>query len=548
MPSSPLFRTTILVRTIFLGVLSMAALMPAGTSVFGAAPGGLDWSMLPAQPKMAAYVDHQGNLVFFNETAGAWKKSSHPFSHQLLPGTPLKLISRPGMLFPGVVAVLPGQKHKGNALGTLCLLQADLPPVNLCPGVTFVTTTSPDIVTHGNREYVVAVDSSGNLREIDLLDFSVRSVTSSAPNLPGMFLPGSPVSLWSAGGALHAFLVDRDGGLLHFHRAGPVWAKPYETLDHGYLPGSHVAVFGQGALTNPIEIAICDGTGELRHWSHAKSMWHVETIATGLVPGGPIDAGWTAQGPMISAVTPGYGLQVWRYETPAGWAVTPIGTGYLPASPISFLPQAGEILAFDAAGRLTCAHWNGQLWNVHRILPMLDFTPQLVSSQVVPGASLAPVEVTLVNTGSDPLLIQIADEFRPRPPKEIRIPANSEIQVTFERDPGAWLEEVFLAPGPAGTLIERTERQPIPPRQRYSLVAWSDRVTFQYIDRRKNKPKGAPPNVEKRSHVSLGVIPVLEGDLLEPGDRIDILAAVQETRNPGAVRWFPKPQTQPSAP
>jgi hypothetical protein len=115
----------------------------------------------------------------------------------------------------------------------------------------------------------------------------------------------------------------------------------------------------------------------------------------------------------------------------------------------------------------------------------------------------------------------------------------------LERDAGAVLEEVYLAPGPAGTLIERTETLPLPPRPRYSLVAWSDKVTYQYIDRRKNKPKGAPADFDRRSQVSLTVISVPPGDLLEEGDQFDILRLAKELKNPGAVRWFPKPQSTP---
>ncbi len=73
------------------------------------------------------------------------------------------------------------------------------------------------------------------------------------------------------------------------------------------------------------------------------------------------------------------------------------------------------------------------------------------------------------------------------------------------------------APGPLGTLVEQVERFPIPPQPRYTIVAWSNKVTYQYIDRRKEKPKGAVPSFDLKSHVSLGVFPIPPGDLLPEG-------------------------------
>ncbi len=74
---------------------------------------------------------------------------------------------------------------------------------------------------------------------------------------------------------------------------------------------------------------------------------------------------------------------------------------------------------------------------------------------------------------------------------------------SLARDAGSTIEETYLVPGPLGTLIERTELHPVPPQQRYTLVAWSNKVTYQYIDNRRNRPKGAVPSFDLKTHVSL---------------------------------------------
>lgn len=506
-------------------------------SLSAAVPGGIGW--LPrAGTTVAGYVGSDGGLILFEGGIGGWKKYSVPFPHSLTPGNPVTLLNHSGAVFPSVLTVL----SSGKAVGTLNLFVDGGFPVDVCPGLNFSSGTHLKAVRHSGDDVVAAVNSLGNLWEINLTHSSRNMINIPVPMPPGQFPPGAPVALVSTGTQLHAFVVDRAGSLLEFVRTGPAWKHKPNYLGGGFLPGSSVSA---SLLTvkppMKLQVAAVDGIGVLQNWKLTDGVWSGEPVCSGMLPGSSVECGLSAAGPIVSCVTPLGSWQVWVQTGPAVWSETVIGPGFLATAPLAYSPVAGTFFTVDAAGRLICATWDGTVWRVEYALPDLDWTPQLISRRIVPNESLEPVEISLLNNGTDPLLVQVVDEFRPRPPQEIRIPAGEQAVITLERDAGGSLEEVFLAPGPAGTLIERTELLPLPAQQRYSLVAWSDKVTYQYIDRRKNKPKGAPADFDRRSKVSMGVIPVPPGDLLEPGDTLDIVQLTKELNNPGAVRWFPQP-------
>jgi hypothetical protein len=509
--------------------------------VFGAGPGSIGWSP-DAGSTVAGYVDSQGKLNIFKGSSGTWKKNPLNYPHQFFPGSPIAFLPRDSATFPAVVTVVGA----GEPTGRLKIFLDGGFPGDLCPELTFPAVTHLDVIRHSGDEVAAAVDVQGNLWEINLTTSKRQMISPPVPGPSGMFPPGAPVTLASNGPVLHVFAVDREGSLTEFIRKGVAWHKLPNHMDYGYLPGSSVsACQGSVGLPGEIRLAVVDGTGILRHWSFVGGLWSAYEITSGLQPGSSIEIGQTPFGPMISSITPSGEWRVWIQAVPPVWTETMIGPGFLPDAPIAFASTAGTFFTLDAPGRLICASWSGTQWNVDYALPEVYWTPQLISRRIVPNDLLPPAEVALVNAGSDPILIQVVDEFRPRAPQEIRIPPGQQVTTMLERDAGAVLEEVYLAPGPAGTLIERTETLPLPPRPRYSLVAWSDKVTYQYIDRRKNKPKGAPADFDRRSQVSLTVISVPPGDLLEEGDQFDILRLAKELKNPGAVRWFPKPQSTP---
>ena len=215
----------------------------------------------------------------------------------------------------------------------------------------------------------------------------------------------------------------------------------------------------------------------------------------------------------------------------------------------SGLCSVGRNLLHGRSDRTTrLRELSGSKWSTGYAVPQLAYTPQLVSRQYIPNPELPPASVTLKNPGADPLVVQVVDLFTPKQPPEEKIKPNGEVTVQLARESGGVLEEVFLVPGPNGILLEQTARHPIPPQQRYTLTVWADRETYKVLPF-KDAPRGAPKSVtegfSRRTQVSLGVIPVPPGDVLQDGEQMDLILITKRLRNPGAVVHFPKPVDQP---
>jgi hypothetical protein len=362
---------------------------------------------------------------------------------------------------------------------------------------------------------------------------------------------GASVSAVNDGSQYHVFAVDHFGTLHCFSGAGGVWASV--ALAGGLIPGTAVAadVFPAGLPPGPqLHVAAIDPTGDLLLWDKAPGFpWSPPTaVAGGQAPGTPLEIGHTPFGPMLSTISPGGNWNVWIYEPMGLWTNHLVGAGFSPGAPIACAPAVGTFFTIDPLGRLVCANWTGSAWSTGYAMPSLAYTPQLVSREFIPNPDLPPASVTLINSGTDPLVVQIVDLFDPRQPPEEKIPAGGQLTLTMERESGGTLEEIFLAPGPGGTLIEQTASHPIPPEQRYTLALWSDKETYKVLPFKKARP-GAPKSVKegfsRRSQVSLGVIPVVPGELLQDGEQFDLVRLAAQMKNPGAVIHFPKPQSQP---
>ena len=77
---------------------------------------------------------------------------------------------------------------------------------------------------------------------------------------------------------------------------------------------------------------------------------------------------------------------------------------------------------------------------------------------------------------------------------------------------------------------------------------WSDKETYKVLpfkDARKGAPKSVTEGFSRRTQVSLGVIPVAPGELLQDGEQMDLVQLAKRLKNPGAVVHFPKPLSQP---
>lgn len=121
-------------------------------------------------------------------------------------------------------------------------------------------------------------------------------------------------------------------------------------------------------------------------------------------------------------------------------------------------------------------------------------------------------------------------------PHELVVAPGKSVRFRIERDSGAVLDEVFLAPTPGGGFHEEARQIRIPPTSRYTANVWVNRVTSVYFDRTTNK--GPDPDEVNQSLVSLGVFPLPPGEELRDGDRIDVYreatCASQSGRRPDA--------------
>jgi len=172
-------------------------------------------------------------------------------------------------------------------------------------------------------------------------------------------------------------------------------------------------------------------------------------------------------------------------------------------------------------------------------MPGFAFAPQLVSRSVVPNPALTPANIELVNSHSDPVVLKIADRRSPGKPKELPIAPGESGKFRIDRDAGAVLKEVYLVPGPLGTLVEQVHQYPLPPKIYYDVVVYDNRVTSVFFDRTKNRT--SKPDSVQRSLVSLGAFSLPPGELLREGDRVDAYQEAKHQDNPGAAASFGKP-------
>ncbi len=504
-----------------------------------AGPVGIGWTP-HGNVTTAGYVAPDGRLILFDGGASGWIPRAGTFPHALVPGAPLVLLPQlPGQVWPTVVTV-----SAGNQLTQI--VDGGVPQV-LLPAVNFPVGAPLNLVRNEAQPNIMLVSGAGDI-------WSVDPVTSlgNKMNAPTESFPiGCTVSAVAAGGQIQAFAVDQFGTLHYYFGKAAVWNSM--AIAGGLIPGTPVAADEFPIAVPPVKrlyVSAIDPAGNLLLWSKsAGAPWTPPAvIAKGQPPGSPLQLSHTTFGPMLSTIGSGGKWNVWVNTPPTGWKKHLVGVGYSTGAPIACAPGVGTFFTVDPLGRLISAHWNGKGWTTAYALLLLARSPQLVSREVVPNPPLPPASVTLLNTGSDPLVVQIVDLFDPRPSPDQKIDAGGKLLVSMTRDSGSTLEEVFLVPGADGLLREQKESHPIPPEQRYTLTVWSDKETYKVLPFKGAKP-GAPKAVtegfSQRTQVSLGVIPIPAGEQLRDGEQLDLVPITQRLKNAGAVIHFPKPGSAP---
>lgn len=511
----------------FLGTLASAA---AGV------PAGIGWTPFGAG-FTAGYVDADGRLMLFDGGISGWTIRPVPYPIPLIPRAPIALLPQTaGSDWPDVVTVDGGNNlvryRNGDSVQVLL------------PEHSFPAGTHVELSGQGSASKIFAVSGTGTLWCVDLSTEVGESL-----NEPSEIFPfGCPVAAISSPGMFHAFAVDQSGTLHYFSCAGGIWNST--PLAGSLLPGSHVAtnIFPSGAIpVAMLSVAVVHPSGMLAMWNKPQGQpWEVPVIvASYQTPGASLAISNSAFGPMVSTIGNSGQWNVWVRETPVDWISHPVSYGFVHSGPVTCLMDFGCFMTIDPPGRLVCSHWNGDTWSTRYAVPGLGFSPQMVGREYVPDPPLTPAEITLQNSGDDPLLVQIVDLAVPRQPTELKIPPGSSAAVELERESGGVLKETFLIPGPAGILIEQTAVHPVAPEQRYWLVVWSDREVYRVLpfpNARPGAPKSVTEGFSRRSGVSLGVIPVPPGDLLREKEDFDLIPITRRLRNPGAVVHFPLPR------
>ncbi|MFN9718460.1 MAG: hypothetical protein ACK58L_07195 [Planctomycetota bacterium] len=504
-----------------------------------AGPVGIGWTVFGTKTT-AGYVAADGKLILFDGGVAGWKLRAAAFPHLLVPSAPIALLPQgAGMSWPEVVTVSPTNK--------LIRIVNGGPPAVMLPAKSFPVGAHVELVQNGAQAIAVAVTGTGDLWYVDPATGVGHQINGPAETFPF----GAAVSGVAAASKYHLFAVDQFGIMHYYFGSGATWTSV--AIAGGLLPGTPVAadVFPLGLPAGQkLNVAAIDPAGNLVIWSKpASAAWQPPVvIASGQSPAAPLEIGFGAFGPMVSTVAAGGMWNVWIHAGPGGWNLHPVGPGFAMGSPVACAASVGTFFTVDPLGRMVCATWGGSSWSTGYAVPQLAYTPQLVSREYIPNPALPPARVTLKNPGTDPLVVQIVDLLMPKQPPEEKIKANGESTVVLDREAGGVLKEVFLVPGPNGILLEQTATHPIPPQQRFTLTVWADRETYKVLPF-KDAPKGAPKSVtegfSRRSQVSLGVIPIPAGELLQDGEQMDLMLITRRLKNPGAVVHFPKPVDQP---
>ncbi len=481
------------------------------------------------------FIGKGGDLQLFRGYRDSWKPRQLPNVNQvnsarLLPGAPLALVSRQGQQHPSAFTV--------NSQGRLLEISGSGEVRPIANTLQFAPRSSLHVQAGNQGPEGFAVDAQGRLWDLDLANGQHHLIDQQA----GRFSPGVPiatvVSPNNSGGQNDLFLVDQQGQVLQYTRGPGQWNQP-RTVAAGFPPGAPIAattISIGGQLQ--FRLAGVDARGNVQTLGQTRGRWQAFPIReVTMPPGSPLV--FTTRGSQLSlsGVGPGGVWNHWAYHS-GQWNQSTLSRGFLAGSPVVADPLSQTVFGVDATGRLLANGYWDQAWHPHLLIPGLDYAPTLVRRRIVPNRGLAPATVFFDNPSPEELVVQMVDQSRPGAPIQFNIPPNGSTAQQIRRDGGGTLEEVYLVPGPFGELIESVDSFPLPPQPGPTVVAWSKRVTYRYIDK---KHVSVLPDFDLKTHVSLGVFDLPPGEFLRTGDRFDVFREAASRQNPGAAQYFGPP-------
>lgn len=495
----------------------------------GFIPGGpLHVGTLPVGPKTicAAQIDSAGQLQFFIGHGEHWRHfpSDHP-PGIFVPGAPVQLAPHPGAPVPRVFTVGANGRFL-EITGGKNIVEVPVPP-----GIKFVPGSQFSIAPSATGSWLFAADRHGRLRRLDSTGGAPQTIEGHL----GVLEPGAPITVMRDGFEL--FMTDRHGAVI-VYSLDPmgVWHGP-EILAPGFTSAGFVTAWIRPGTT-AIEAAAVDNHGHLQVLRYVGGAWTKNTVPGIKLPAGsPLTAFETTAGLSLTAILAD-GRWMEFFEMGGMWHDRVIAAGFPLRAPLAFSDFGPMLFASDVTGRLISAIWTGSEWRSVICVPAdflpgaIGMAPRLISRKTIVNRRIDPVTVELQNTTPEELVVRVLDARIPGKVQELVIPPNGSKSMSADRDAGGTLEEVYIVPGPRGP-VQQVRQFPLPPQKFYDVMVYANRVTYQYIDRRKQK--GPLPDFSESSLISLGAFPLPPGPDLPNGTRLDVYAITTATRNPGAA-------------
>ncbi len=464
------------------------------------------------------YIGPQGDLQLYRGFGDQWQ--SQPMANRplnddagLLPGAPLRLVSRKSQELPSAYTVNSGGKlieiRNGNQIHPL----AD--------DLQFAPRSHLSVQATERGAEGFAVDAQGRLWNLDLAGGQHQLIDPTA----GRFTAGAPVSLVSQQFGPRRqedlYLVDRQGQIVNYSTDRGRWNGP-QNVAAGFPAGAPLAAASLPLNgRNQIRLAGVDVRGQIQTLEPKAGGWQVLPVQNvTLPPGSPLAFTQAGGNLSLSGIGPGGVWNNWGYAG-GNWNPSVVNRGFLSGAPVVADPFSQTAFSVDATGRLVAGGFRNNAWQSNLLLPGLNYAPQLVQRTVAPAQARRPATIHFDNPTSDELVVQMVSPLGLPGREQFNIPPGGSVPESIPRIGGGTLQETFLVPGPLGSVVPRVTSYPLPPQPGPTMVVWAKRVTYRYID-----PKGisAVPDFDIKTHASLGVFSLPPGAYLRDGDHFNVFA------------------------
>lgn len=294
----------------------------------------------------------------------------------------------------------------------------------------------------------------------------------------------------------------------------------------GHAGGRRLAMYPAGRTAEVDWFVVPAGRGYVRLQHQSGTDW----LALAVGPGNALTIDPVSQD----------ARQLWRVlRTTNGANGYWLESAFMPGYALNGTPGGAVALVPVGSGL-------GQIWLPLPPPAAPGFQPRwrTVSHELTPNAPLEPAQIDLFNSYAMPIVVLIGDR-RTGAVRPVRIEPGAQVPVTFDRDAGASIVEVYETRSAGGVWSQQQLVTQIPPAPIYDLSVYEEFVQSIAIDR-----TGTSPNpIEDISVLpkSVGMILVPPGAALPARGRIDAYAEARAANNAGAVRrWDPKTFERPS--